>query len=112
MSFAGGARLAVRSTGLVRNQFIDSDHQVEKLWIRLGNKRLGPIAGRRGAVESYLFRKLPRAYSRGTTVSSKASKKSFVWKDPEPLLFIYEFVCEFVYDAENHSYHTRERQIL
>jgi len=44
MSFAGGARLSVWSTGPVRNPFIDEYNcQAEKLWIRLGNKRLGPI---------------------------------------------------------------------
>ncbi len=49
MSFAGGARLALRSTGLVRNACIDEINcQAEKLWIRLGNKRLGPMGGVEG----------------------------------------------------------------
>jgi hypothetical protein len=49
MSFAGGARLALRLTGPVRNACIDEINcQAEKLWIRLGNKRLGPKGGVQG----------------------------------------------------------------
>jgi hypothetical protein len=49
MSFAGGARLALRLTGPVRNACINElNCQAEKLWIRLGNKRLGPKGGVQG----------------------------------------------------------------
>jgi hypothetical protein len=51
MSFAGGARLALRLTGPVRNARIYGINcQAEKLWIRLGNKRLGPMGGVQGAL--------------------------------------------------------------
>jgi hypothetical protein len=86
-SFAGDARLAVRSTGPVRNAFIDEFNcQLEKLWIRLGNKRLGSMGRVVYRKESVLFRKRPRAYASGTNVNSKASEEGLVSNDSEPLL--------------------------
>jgi hypothetical protein len=88
MSFAGGAKLAVRSTGPVRNPVIDEFNiQVEKLWIRFGNKRLGSMGGMYGHRMRATYLESDRARRRAVPLlTAKPAKEGFVSNDSEPLL--------------------------
>jgi hypothetical protein len=87
MSFAGGAKLAVRLTGPVRNPVIDEFNlQVEKLWIRFGNKRLGSMGGMKGHRMRATYLESARARRRAVLLlTAKPAKEGFVLNDSEPL---------------------------